>query len=49
MDAIGGFAVLILLLMIFCVWPLFWLIIFGFVFHPGFFVAAFVWWALSDN
>ena len=49
MDTIGAVSVMLLVIMIFLTWPVFWLVIFGFVFHPGFFVAAFIWWALSDN
>ena len=48
MDAIGAFAILILIIMIFFLWPVFWLIVFGFVIHPGWFIVAFIWWALSD-
>ena len=48
METIGALAVLMLLLMIFCISPLFWFIVFGIFGHPVWFIVAFIWWALTD-
>jgi len=48
METIGALAILLLLLMIFYISPLFWFIVFGIFGHPGWFIVAFIWWALTD-
>lgn len=39
---------LILILMIFFGAPVFWCVVFGFIFHPIWFVIAFVIWLFKD-
>ena len=47
MDPILAWIWIILIFAIFCVSPLFWFIVFGCLGHPGWFIVAFVWWALK--